>query len=224
MNGRLVVLVASCALIVTACGSVQPSPTPGVSAPPVGPTPTANATASAGPAATGVAVASSAPAAVPSGMQHVVTEVLALDAPASWHVEKGLINPSGSETWTLLGPSALPDMCEPIGQGTTECHPWPIMQLEPGSIVAAVRSYGMPGSKPPTGGRSVKVSGDAARWIRGVADATCREIGGSAEDQIVIPRGSGGAWLSLDGCLAGPDTTGAEASFSALVPTLKVAH
>jgi hypothetical protein len=131
--------------------------------------------------------------------------------------------PSGNGTFDFLGPSALPGQCEPIGQGVTECHPWPIMRLEPGSIVVAVRTYGMPGSKPPTGGKRITVSGQPARWIHGTAGETCRAIGGSVEDQIVIAeRTGGGAWLSLDGCLAGPDSTTAESTFSALVKTLKV--
>ena len=134
----------------------------------------------------------------------------------------GGINPSGNEAWDFLSPSALPGQCEPIGEGVTECHPWPIMRLEAGSIVVAVRSYGMPGSKPPTGGKPITVSGQPARWIVGPAGETCREIGGSVADTIVITGHAGGGWLSLDGCLAGPKTAAAERVFSALVRSLKV--
>jgi hypothetical protein len=155
--------------------------------------------------------------------QHIAADVLELDVPASWHVERAGWFPSGNWAFDFFGPSALPGQCEAIGQGTTECHPWPIMRLEPGSIVVAVRMYGMPGSKAPTGGRRITVSGQPARWIVGPAGETCREIGGSVSDTIVIPSDRGGAiWLSLDGCLAGPDTAKAESTFSALVRSLSV--
>jgi hypothetical protein len=171
-------------------------------------------------------VAATLPPATPTSAavatQHVVAEVLAVDAPASWHVERGGINPGGNEAFMFLGPGALPGQCEATDQGT-ECHPWPIMQLEAGSLVVAVRLFGMPGSKPPTGGRELTVSGQAARWIEGPADQGCAAIGGSASDQIVIPqRPSGAGWLSLDGCLAGPDTAAAEGSFAALATSLEV--
>jgi len=224
MIGRLIAVLASCAIGIAACTSAQSTQMPTASTaqatrtPVASPsraqaTPTVGPTESARPTSTSVAGAT----------QHIVADVLELDVPASWHVERGGVFPSGNWAFDFLGPSALPGQCEAIGQGTTECHPWPIMRLEPGSIVVAVRTYGMPGSKPPTGGKRITVSGQPARWIVGPATETCREIGGSVSDTIVIPQHSGGAsWLSLDGCLAGPDTAKAESTFSALVRSLSV--
>ena len=210
MIGRLVALLASFAFLVAACGSAQATPTP---------------TASSGQATPTVAPSGSArptSALVPGPTQHVIAEVLTLDAPASWHLEKGLLNPGGSIAFEFLGPQELPSQCKPVSQGT-ECFPWPIMQLEPGSIVVAVRLNGMPGSTPPTGGEPMTVSGQPARWIRGLANQQCETIGGSISDQIVIPeRPSGSGWLSLEGCINGPDTTAAESTFSIIVKTLKL--
>jgi hypothetical protein len=211
MSGRVIAVLASCAIAIAACASAQSTPAASPSSGQA--TPTVAPTASPRPTSTPVAGAT----------QHMVADVLELDAPASWHVERGGLFPSGNGDFDFFGPSALPGQCEAIGQGTTECHPWPIMRLEPGSIVVAVRTYGMPGSKPPTGGKRITVSGQLARWIVGPASETCREIGGSVSDTIVIPQDPrGSSWLSLDGCIAGPDTAKAESTFSGLVRSLSV--
>ena len=223
MIGRLFALLACCAIVAAACASSGSTPAPSPSSGQAMPTALASpSSAQATPTVAPTGSARPTSTTPPGATQHVVAQVLALDVPASWHVSQGGINPSGNEAWDFLSPSALPGQCEPIGEGVTECHPWPIMRLEAGSIVVAVRSYGMPGSKPPTGGKPITVSGQPARWIVGPAGETCREIGGSVADTIVITGHAGGGWLSLDGCLAGPKTAAAEKVFSSLIRSLKV--
>lgn len=167
---------------------------------------------------------SARPTKTPSESQHVVAGPVSLDAPTSWHVRPGLLNPSGNVTSMYLSPLALPSECQDTAQGDV-CHPWPVMQLVPGRLVVAVRENGMPNSRPPTGGKPITVGGRPARRISGSADEGCRAIGGSRSVEIVLPSvGETTGWIALDACLAGPDVAAADATFAAIVASVAIAR
>jgi hypothetical protein len=166
---------------------------------------------------------SAAPASTRAATQHVVAGPIGLDAPATWHVRPGLLNPSGNVTFAYLSPPELPSECQDTGQGGV-CHPWPVVQLVPGGLVVAVRQNGMPGSQAPGGGAPIMVGGRPARRIRGPADEGCRAIGGSVSIEIVLPAtGDRTGWSALDACLAGPDVSVAEAAFANVVASVDLA-
>jgi hypothetical protein len=153
----------------------------------------------------------------------VIAGPIGLDAPASWHVRAGSLNPSGNVTFAYLSPVEIPSECQDSGQGGV-CQPWPIVQLTPGGIVVAVRLHGLPGSRPPAGGDPMTVAGLAARRLTGPADAGCRAIGGSDLTEIVLPAVPGtNGWVSLDACLAGGDGEAADAAFSTIVGSATIA-
>lgn len=163
------------------------------------------------------------PTKTPSETQHVVAGPVGLDAPASWHVRPGLLNPSGNVTFVYLGPLEMPSECQDTAQGGV-CHSWPVVQLAPGGIVVAVRQNGMPGSQPPAGGEPITVGGRPARRIGGSADEGCRAIGGSELIDIVLPAAADTTgWIALDACLAGPDAAAADAAFAAIVASVAIA-
>ena len=163
------------------------------------------------------------PTASPVRTQHVIAGPLGLDAPVSWHVRSALPNPSGNVSFAYLSPQALSGDCEISAQGGV-CHPWPVVQLDPGGIVVAVRLHGLPGSQPPPGPEPITVAGRPATRISGSADEGCRAIGGPAATDIVLPSVDGASgWVSLDACLAGPDEASADAAFSAIVESVTIA-
>ena len=161
------------------------------------------------------------PPALPGRTRHVVAGPFELDAPAAWHVGPPLYLPSGSATLAFLSPQPLRSPCQETAFGGT-CHGWPFMQLDPGSVVVAIREFGAPRSTPPEGGAPVSVAGRAAREFTGPADKGCSEIGGSESTSIVLPDGVPGnsGWLSIAACLAGPNTSAAEAAFDAIVTSV----
>jgi hypothetical protein len=153
--------------------------------------------------------------------RHVVADPIELDVPATWQVRSAERNPGGNMSIAFLSPQALVSSCAESAQGGV-CRAWPFMHVEPGSIVIAVRLYGRPGSKPSTGGEPITVAGSPATRRNGPADPSCQAMGGSTSTDVVVPTAPGSAgWLSLDACLAGPDTSAAEATFSAIVATVK---
>lgn len=168
--------------------------------------------------ATAVATASPTPAIATSGTQHVVAGPISLDAPAGWHVRPGVIIPSGNFAFDYLSPVELPSECTQTSQGG-ECHPWPILQLAPGGIIVAVRLHGMPRSQPPDGGDPMTVAALPARRLSGPADTACQEIGGSELTEVVLPPVPGG-WMSLDACLAGGDTSAADAALASILASV----
>ena len=202
---RAATLFGLAVLVVSACGAI-PAP----------PTASASALPTTAPGSASQAVATAPP-------QQVVAGPFELEVPAGWHVRQALPNPSGNWTLDYLGPGQLPSECEGRAGGGGVCHPWPIVQLDPGGSVIAVRQYGMPGSRPPTGGDPVMVAGLSGRRTDGPASVSCLAIGGSASIAVAIPTVAGSqGWLSLEACLAGPDVAPTEAAFSAIVASATV--
>jgi hypothetical protein len=154
----------------------------------------------------------------------LVAGPFALAIPSAWHVRKVLPNPSGNWTLDFLGPAAIPSECTLLANGVTECRPWPVVRLNAGGIVVAVRQYGMPGSKPPGGGEASIVAGQAARTFQGPADKACRAIGGTSSTAVVLPAVPGSeGWFSFEACAAGPGTAAADAAFMAIVNSATLA-
>ncbi len=167
---------------------------------------------------------SSAPTTSSTEVQHVSAGPVGLDAPAAWHVRPGLANPSGNVTFAWVSPLELPSECQDTAQGGV-CHPWPVVKLPPGGIMVAVRQYGMPGSRPPAGGRSISVGGLPARRFDAAADEACQAVGGTESIAVVLPAVPGTTgWIALDACLAGPDTRAANDAFAAIVTSLTIAR
>ena len=126
-------------------------------------------------------------------------------------------------TFAWLSPLELPSECQDSTQGGV-CHPWPVVKLPPGGIVVAVRQNGMPGSRPPAGGRPISVAGLPARRIDAAADVSCQTVGGTESIAVALPAVPGTmGWIALDACLAGPDTRAADAAFAAIVASITIA-
>lgn len=174
--------------------------------------------------ASGLASSAASPsglASAPSSSGRVEVGPLAVQLPAtwdgqpwSWSLRRGSINPSGNVPLAFISPQALPTDCEETPQGGV-CHPWPIMTLDPGGMVVAIRQNGMPGSHPPADGQPTSVGGRSARTSTGPADTPCATIGGTESIALAIPATAAMApWFGIDACLAGPDTASAEMTFS----------
>jgi hypothetical protein len=194
MIDKRVAVSAACAfLLVTACGSIQ-----------------AGGSRSRSPIPT-----------VPA-FQHVDTGLVSLAVPSSWHVRRVAPNPSGNWTSAFLSPGGLSSECQTTADGGS-CHPWPLTTTVPGGIVVAVREYGMPGSRAPSGGDPTTVGGVPARRVSGSADSACAVIGGAESIRYVVPTVPGWyGWLAIDACLAGGDMSATEAILATLVASVTI--
>lgn len=169
-------------------------------------------------------LASSAPTTSSTEVQHVSAGPVGVDVPAASHLRPGLANPSGNVTFAWVSPVELPSECLDTAQGGV-CQPWPVMKLLPGGIVVAVRQNGMPGSRPPAGGRTTSVGGLPARRFDAAADDACQAIGGTESIAVVLPAVPGTTgWIALDACLAGPDARAANDAFAAIVASITFAR
>jgi hypothetical protein len=148
---------------------------------------------------------------------HFVDDPIAFSYPGAWHSRTGTAVPSGNVTIIFVGPQVLPSDCVDLSNGGA-CYGWPVMTLAHGGIVVAWRRNGMPGSRPPTGGDPITVSGRPARISRGPADAGCAAIGGDESiDVVVVPTPPGSPWIGIDACLSGPDHRVRESEFAAIL-------
>jgi len=112
-------------------------------------------------------------------------------------------NPSGNETELFAGPFDLPSECR-LGAQVTSCFAWPIVHLQPGQLLIAVRYHANPLFTPPTGGNPIMVAGLAARRFDGPADDACRAIDGTRLVQVWLPPLGGGSDVySIDACISG---------------------
>ena len=193
IHRRVAVSVACAFLLVAACGSTQ---TGGSRSDP--PTPTAPAT------------------------QQVDAGLVSLAVPSTWHVQRVAPNPSGNWTSVFLSPGVLPSECQTTADGGT-CYPWPVATTVPGGIVIAVRGYGMPGSRAPSGGDPTTVGELPARRNSGAADPACAAIGGTESIRFVVPTVPGWyGWLAIDACIAGGDMSATEATLATIVASVAV--